>query len=180
MRIFQVFCDVITLSLMLALSFGNLAQAKVQDRDIDQLKDQIHKETKLNTQEIDALEPELRAHLQLKGRGETVRAMVKNSLNNGCQGTCLSETLRTMNQSMSKGLSGKEALEMVTAQLREQIRERDQKQLKWSDQELGDKVRTRMDARLLEREQLHERSMEHGTMKGVQHQKMQSGRGVKR
>ena len=151
-----------------------------QESDIDQLKEQIHKETKLNMQQIDALEPEFREHLKLKGHGKTIREMVQTSLKNGCQGACLGEALQTLNHSMSKGLSSSEALKMVTAQLSEAIKERDQKQLKWSDEEFGARVRSRMEARLEERDRMHERNLERQKGGIMKNQKTRSSGSMRR
>ncbi|MBI2519200.1 MAG: hypothetical protein HYV97_02235 [Bdellovibrio sp.] len=179
---FQIYARSMIMSLILALSLAspNLPMAQDKNQEIDRLKVQIQEENKLSMKEIDVLEPELRRHLQNKGHGDTVRALVHNSLQNGCKGTCLGEALRTLNRSMSKGLTHKEALEMVTGQMRQEMQERDRKQLKWSDQEFGERIRTKMEARLIERERLHERKMDRKDMKGMKHQKPQSSGGMKR
>ena len=145
-------------------------RARDEDRDLLQLRDQIHKDTNLSQQELDALGPELRQYLQQKGTGEQVRDMIRMAHQNNCKATCLGEMVRTMNRTMTQGVGDKEARTMVENALREQIRERDQKRLTLSDQELGDKVRARVQERLAtmeqektrEREQAEKREMERG------------------
>lgn len=145
-------------------------QDRTRDRDLLQLRDQIHKDTNLSQQDLDALDSELKQYLQRKGSGEQVRAMIRTALQNNCKATCLGEMIRTMNRAMTQGVSDKEAQNMVSAALRDQIRERDQKRLTLSEQELGDKVRAQVQERLAtreqdksrEREQAERREMERG------------------
>lgn len=145
-------------------------QDRTRDRDLLQLRDQIHKDTNLSPQELDALGPELKQYLLQKGSGEQVRAMIQTALQNNCKATCLGETIRTMNRAMTQGVSDQEAQNMVSNALRDQIRERDQKRLTLTDQELGDKVRAQVQERLAtmeqektrEREQAERRDMDRG------------------
>ncbi|MEW6681382.1 MAG: hypothetical protein AB1451_00455 [Nitrospirota bacterium] len=145
-------------------------QTRDQDRDLLQLRDQIHKDTNLSQQELDALDPELKQYLQQKGGGEQVRATIRTALQNNCKAECLRETVRSMNRAMSQGVTDKEARNMVESAVREQARERDQKRLAVSDQELGNQVRTRVENQLTameqqktrEREQAEKREMERG------------------
>jgi len=145
-------------------------QDRTRDRDLLQLRDQIHKDTNLSQQELDALDPELKQYLQQKGSGEEVRTMIRTALQNNCKATCLGEMIRTMNRAMTQGVSDKEAQNMVSTALRDQIREHDQKRLTLSEQELGDKVRAQVQERLAtreqdksrEREQAERREMERG------------------
>lgn len=161
-------------AVVLAAGFAASAWAadltKTQDRDLLQLRDQIHKDTQLTQQELDAMDPELRQYLQQKGSGEQVRALIRTSLQNNCKATCLGEMIRTMNRAMTQGMSDKDAQNMVANALREQIRERDQQRLTLSDHDLGDKVRARVQDRLAameqektrDREQAEKRELERG------------------
>jgi uncharacterized protein YneF (UPF0154 family) len=97
-------------------------RARDQDRDLLQLRDQIHKDTNLSPQDLDALDPDLRQYLQHKGGGEQVRAMIRTALKDNCKGTCLAEMVRTMNRAMEQGVSDNQARNMVENALREQVR----------------------------------------------------------
>jgi len=111
----------------------------------------------------------LKQYLLQKGSGEQVRAMIQTALQNNCKATCLGETIRTMNRAMTQGVSDKEAQNMVSNALRDQIRERDQKRLTLTDQELGDKVRAQVQERLAktEQERIREQAERPGTERGL-------------
>ncbi len=140
-----------------------------QDRDLVKLRDQIHQETKLSQQELDALDPDLKEYLKNRGGGEQVRQMIRTALQNNCKATCLGEMVRTMNRAMIQGVGDKEARNMVESALREQIRERDQQRLTLSEQELGDKVRARVQERLAAMEQEKTREHDRDRMRDMEH-----------
>ncbi|MCC7201647.1 MAG: hypothetical protein IT393_03140 [Nitrospirae bacterium] len=149
---------------------GAIAQDRdrTHDRDLIELKQQLRDQVRLSQEEIDAVDPELRECLNLKGSHVQIREMVQAAVQNNCKGTCLGEMLRNMNRAMSRGLSDKEAQEMVTSAMREQIQDLEQKRLQLNDKEFGDRVRERIENRLTEREQMQkrmqEKTMEHEGM----------------
>lgn len=135
---------------------------RMMERDYMRLRERIHKETDLSDEELKALGPSLREHLRIKGKGEQLRAMIRESLDAGCKGTCLSEMIRTMNHAMTRGLSEEEARKRIASELRTQMRERERQNL--SDKEVGERVRSRVEKQIDVRErkmkEMHERSME--------------------
>lgn len=140
-----------------------------QDRDLLQLRDQIHKDTNLSQQVLDALDPDLKEYLKNKGDANQVREMVRTAVKSNCTGTCLGEMVRTMNHAMTQGVGDKQARNMVENALSAQIRERDQKRLTLSEQELGDKVRARVQERLATMDQEKTKTQDRDRIRDMEH-----------
>ena len=130
-------------------------QDRIMEQDHLRLREQIHKETKLSKEELDSLNLQLREHLRLRGSGEQVRVMIREALKNTCKGTCLRESIGAMNRAMAQGLSENEAQKMVTDEVRMQVRER--KRLNLNNEELGERVRNRVEEQLQFRKQMMEK-----------------------
>ncbi len=120
------------------------------EQDVLQLRDRIREELKLSQQDADALVPMLREYRAQNGRGETVRAMVRDAKEQGCVGACLGEMLHATNRAMRAGAKDEEARVLCGEALRDRIRQRDEKRLNWSADELGLQVRQRFEERLAE------------------------------
>jgi len=89
------------------------------------LKNQLRKETGLNLEEVEAIDPLLEEALRLNGSDpEPIRAMVRKALQMDCVGVCLMERLRTQNRLMLK--EHKQSGEMEQAATQERTRTRTQ------------------------------------------------------
>lgn len=124
----------------------SFAQDPIMDKDQLRLRDQIHKDTGLSKNELDSLNEQLREHLRLRGSGQQVRSMIRESLNEGCKGDCLRDCITAMNRTMSQGYSEKEARDMVMAEMRIQTRERER--LRLNNDELGNRILNRVEDQL--------------------------------
>lgn len=155
----------ITLALCLAATVASAQDRdRSRDRDLQQdkvrVRDQVRQDTGLSDQEWGKVDSEVEGYLQDGGHGGEVSQLVRDSHAAGCRGECLAEAVRTMNRARAQGMSEGQAREMVTSEIRAQARERQEGGKGWSDDEMGRKLRDRMENRFSHRERETEREME--------------------
>jgi hypothetical protein len=125
-------------------------------RDRDRLKDVLKVDGKLSDAEVASVSADLDGYLKRGGQQEQFRAMVRNSVGEGCGGVCLCEAVRSMNQFMSQGQSDTQAGKALGTIQREQKQQREQKKLALTDQQKQEQLRQRTMERT--REQARERT----------------------
>jgi hypothetical protein len=125
-------------------------------RDRDQLKEVLKVDGRLSDAEVASVSADLDGYLKRGGHQEQFRAMVRNSVGDGCGGVCLCEAVRSMNQFMAQGKSDAEAGKALGTIQREQKRQREQKKLVLTDQQKQEQLRQRTMERT--REQARERT----------------------
>jgi hypothetical protein len=125
-------------------------------RDRDQLKEVLKVDGRLSDAEVASVSADLDGYLNRGGHQEQFRAMVRNSVGDGCGGVCLCEAVRSMNQFMAQGKSDAEAGKALGTIQREQKRQREQKKLVLTDQQKQEQLRQRTMERT--REQARERT----------------------
>ena len=125
-------------------------------RDRDRLKDVLKVDGKLSDAEVASVSGDLDGYLKRGGNQEQFRAMVQNSVGEGCGGICLCEAVRSMNQFMAQGQSDAQAGKALGTIQREQRQQREQKKLALTDQQKQEQLRQRTMERT--REQAHERT----------------------
>ena len=125
-------------------------------RDRDQLKQVLKVDGKLSDAEVASVGADLDGYLKRGGHQEQFRAMVRNSVGDGCGGVCLCEAVRSMNQFMAQGQSDAQAGKALGNIQREQRQQREQKKLALTDQQKQEQLRQRTMERT--REQAHERT----------------------
>ena len=130
-------------------------------RDRDRLKDVLKVDGRLSDAEVASVSADLDGYLQRGGHQEQFRAMVRNSIGDGCGGVCLCEAVRSMNQFMAQGQSDAQAGKALGTIQREQKQQREQKKMALSDQQKQEQLRQRTMERT--REQDRERTREHST-----------------
>ncbi len=125
-------------------------------RDRDRLKDVLKVDGKLSEAEIASVNADVDGYMARGGQQEQFRAMVRNSIGEGCGGVCLCEAVRSMNQFMAQGQSDAQAGKALGNIQREQRQQREQKKLALSDQQKQEQLRQRTMERT--REQARERT----------------------
>lgn len=131
-------------------------------RTQDRLRDVLATDGKLTTAEIATVEGDLRGYAQRGGTEERFRAMVRNSMGEGCKGVCLCEAVRSMHQLMNRGQTAEQAHAALGNMLREQRQHREQRQLALSDQQNQERLRERLreHERQMDRERTREQTRE--------------------
>lgn len=97
------------------------------------------------------LAEEIDAYLNSSGRREHLRAMLRETKATGCRSECVKEAFKAMNRSMAVGLRDHEAGKLVAEALREQQREREQKQVQLTNKQMADQLRDRTQQRIAAR-----------------------------
>lgn len=133
---------------------GTGDQDRIRDRD--QLKVILKSDGRLSDAEVASVSAELDGYLKRGGQQEQFRAMVRNSVGDGCNGVCLCEAVRSMNQFMAQGQSDAQAGKALGTIQREQKQQREQKKLALTDQQKQEQLRQRTMERT--REQARERT----------------------
>ena len=135
-------------------------------RDRDQLKDVLKVDGKLSATEVESVGSDLDGYLKQGGNQEQFRAMVRNSIGEGCSGVCLCEAVRSMNQFMSHGQSATQARDSLGNIQREQKQQREQKKLALSDQQKQEQLRQRTMERTREQDRERTRDKAAGSAGG--------------
>ena len=126
------------------------------DQDSLELREELRKNTALTDDDMTAISKELNEYARRTRDREQIRELVRNSLDEGCRGECLSEVIDAMNDSVKKGIGPGEAQAMVTETLRKEKMER--KEL--SGKALGERVKERVEANIREMKRDRDRTME--------------------
>jgi len=127
------------------------------DRDRLRTRDMLRGE-EVSAEELAALEPALAVYAKTGGDPAEVRAIVREAKRTGCRGACLTEAVRAMNTTMSRGETAARARHMVENALREQARA---KAPGATDGERGERLRARVEASAGEAERVRDRDREH-------------------
>ncbi|MBS1109415.1 MAG: hypothetical protein H6Q88_1407 [Anaeromyxobacteraceae bacterium] len=135
-------------------------------RDRDQLKDVLKVDGKLSATEVESVGSDLDGYLKQGGNQEQFRAMVRNSIGEGCSGVCLCEAVRSMNQFMSHGQDATQARASLGNIQREQRQQREQKKLALSDQQKQEQLRQRTMERTREQDRERTRDKAAGSAGG--------------
>lgn len=114
----------------------------------------------LSGAEMETLRGDMGRYAQRGGHEEQMRGVVQASLDAGCRGVCLAETIRSMNHLMERGQSDRQARDIVATALRDEKREREQKKLQLTDAQYQERLHARM-----EREHGSDHDREHERMR---------------
>lgn len=97
-----------------------------QERTAERISKDLAKQAGMTERQEYRLQNRVQQHLALGGDENNVKEMTRTALNEGCQGDCLNEAVRYMNQAMhQQGHSAVAAREMVSEELRQAAREGD-------------------------------------------------------
>jgi hypothetical protein len=137
------------------MSAAALGAGLDQDRDRLMLQDQsrimeqICKDRELSQEEIAGITREVKRSFQAAGDVEPIRSMIRTAKTVGCRGECLVESLRLHTRSMEQGYSAGEAQSMIRREIRNCVRESTETGI--SDEELAQRLRIRVETRILAR-----------------------------
>lgn len=98
----------------------------------------------LSDAELDGLRPEMNRYADRGGGEREMRSAIRASLEAGCKGVCLAETIRAMNGQMDQGRNARQAGETVRKALDEDKRERDRMKLQLSDAQCMERLHARL------------------------------------
>jgi hypothetical protein len=119
---------------------------RLMHQELTRLMAQIHQDTGMSGEEVERLQWQLHQALRLAGESGPVQTTARTSHSDGCQGDCLREAIHLMVRAMERGYSSDEAGKMVCQEVRTCVRGRAQSGL--SDEEMGLRLRNRVEARI--------------------------------
>jgi len=164
-------------------------QLKDQDQDRDRLsqdeaerqmlklRDRLHQEDGIPNKALKATDQEMARYLRRGGNAEQLRATVRTGWAAGCEGDCLQEMVRTQNWATAWGMNDQDASALVCDALRTRLQQRDRTGANWTDDELGNQVRTQAQQQLRTWEQT--RDQQH-LQERLQEQQRQQQRDMER
>jgi hypothetical protein len=156
-----------TFTLALAGTCAAGGMDKGKDGDTLQLREELSKDTRLSKDDMSIISKELDEYARRTQDREQIRELVRNSLDEGCQGECLAEVIDAMSYSVKGGMTPPEAQALVSDTLKKERMER--KEL--SGKALGERVKDSVKS--------HMKSMDRGSDKDKDMKKDGYGGGMR-